>query len=106
MVDRVIATFDHTARNMQDGKLQTRRARAINWYIEHKKRAPPTPGPSIPPFPYIIFPPFLLTPQSQQETSALATVLTTLTTRQVCDVGVGRKSLRNLPTSVDTTNLN
>lgn len=46
-----------------------------------------------------------LTPQSQQETSAFASLLT-LAAGQICDVGVGGKSLGDVTGGIDPTDLN
>jgi hypothetical protein len=49
--------------------------------------------------------PHALTPQTQEQASALPAILT-LSTRQVCDVGVTGQRLSNLLASIDLTDLN
>lgn len=52
-----------------------------------------------------IFSKIPLVAKTKQQASALATLLA-LTTRQICDVGVGRESLSNIAAGLNTTDLN
>ena len=47
-----------------------------------------------------------LTPQPQKQTRVLPTILSIPSTRQVSNIGVIRQGISDLPSSIDTTNLN
>jgi hypothetical protein len=85
---------------------------AINWYIWFGQKKEPGGIKLDRPFlsSFLIFidiPPSFrsLIPQTQQEASALSTILA-LPTRQVCHVGVIGQCLSNLLASIDLTDLN